>query len=442
MKSEQLSTAIPLVILVICAFVISQVIPPILTHAQSPSITTQNSIGGNLEDELNKVKSEISNIQKEKENLKANKIADQNNLTEFQKQIFNLQTTVEELSLTIQQKELEINQLELEIELLQKEIEELIERIEDNQDQIEALEEETDERLLGMYLAQKQNSSSSSKFFASDSPSEFVKVDTYRQALQEDTNVKLELLDDTRTQLEKDQTKLEEDKITLDRSREQVEDEKIAIDIQRTTARNEQAAFEARKLDAQNRLSGYDELIQVLSSKEKDLLAKQDSIQSALLARNEIVSGVPVDQGAFLGVEGDTGYAYGAHLHFGVSESGVIKNPCNYLPGGSYGSCGGSGRIGKPMGGGVLTSGFRTQSRPTHNAIDISTGGGANIVAAHGGYTYFFFEPCPSWAKVCNAGGAIVAKVCEVDKCASGLATSYYHLRCTAEPASSPRSCQ
>jgi hypothetical protein len=292
-----------------------------------------------------------------------------------------------------------------------------------------------------MYLEQKQNSSTSTRMFSADGISSLLKSDTYRQALQEDTNEKLELLEQSRIQLEKDQKKVEEDKITLDRNRKSIEDEKITLDIQRTSARNEQAAFEAKKKEAQSRLNGYDDLVAVLSKKEQDLLSKQDAIQTALLSRGEIANGLPITKGTFLGIEGNTGYSYGAHLHFGIADNGSIQNPCNYLPAGAYGSCGGNGKVGKPLSNGVFTSGFRTKSRPSHNAIDVSSGGGGSVVAAHDGFAYFFFEPCPKWAPVCNGGGAIVAKVCEVDGCASGISSVYYHLSCTAEPKSSSRSC-
>lgn len=409
---------------------------------QTPTSLLENNIGASLEDQLKKIEADLQKIQNEKEAAAQNKITDQRNITEFQRQIKELNSKVDELEFSIKQKELELQQLEIQIQLLEEEITKLELQIEDTKDEISILEKETDKRLLNMYLQQKLNISTSNSFFSSNGPSGLIKTDIYRQAVQEDTNIKLELLEEKRVQLERDQNKLEEDKISLDRSRRTIEETKILLDVQKTEIINQQAALQAKSREAQGRLNGYDELIAILASDEKELFKNQDAIKSQLLARNEVANGVPVTAGTFIGIEGNTGYSYGAHLHFGVSVNGAIQNPCSYLPSGAYGGCGGNGTLIKPLSGGILTSGFRTSSRPTHNAIDISTGGGGTVVAAHDGYAYFFFEPCPASAAVCNGGGAIVAKVCETDKCASGISTVYYHLSCTAEPSSSPRSCK
>lgn len=407
---------------------------------QENNLDLSSNIGSSVKQELEKVKKQLEENRKQQEYYKSQIEKEKTNKDSYNSEVGRLENQINLLNQEIAEKELIIQQLELEIEILTEEIARLEEEIKIAQEEIAKLEEETDSRLVNMYLDQKQNATTSSQMFLSNGPSTLVKTDSYRKAIQQDTNDKLEALQVTRKKLEKDKVQLEEDKITIDKNRKQLEDEKITLDRKKSESAAQRNLYIQKIQESENQLNKFDKIMAVLPAEEMKLVAKIDQLQTAALNRSEVENGLPITKGTFLGIEGNTGYSYGAHLHFGVSDNGVIVNPCSYLPGGAYGSCGGNGKVGVPLQGAVLTSGFRTKSRPSHNAIDVSSGGGGNVVAAHDGYVYFFFEPCPSWAPVCNYGGAIAAKVCEVDGCGSGLKTIYYHLSCTAEKGSS-RSC-
>lgn len=400
-----------------------------------------NNLGKSLVEELEDIKAQLAANRKEQARIKNEKGGISNQISGFEKEIKQLELNIQELNEQINEKELVIKSLQIEINLLTEQIKDLEKEIKDAQDAIVALEVETDGRLINMYLTQKQHASTSTMVFSSEGPSSIIKSDTYRNALQEDTNNKLSALEEKRIKLEKDKKLIEEKKIAQDRNRNMVKEEQRKLESQRALSDSQKGLYRNKILESQDKVNQYDKLLAILPQEEKKLLAQQDQIQSRLLSKNELIGGLPIKKGTFLGVEGNTGFSYGAHLHFGVSVDGVIQNPCSYLPSGAYGSCGGNGKVAKPLSGATLTSSFRPPSRPTHNAIDISTGGGGLVTAAHDGYVYFGFEPC-GWAAVCNGGGAIYAKVCEVDKCGSGISSVYYHLRCTAEPKGSGRSCK
>lgn len=421
---------------------------PILANTssrQEPINETSNveqNTGKSLEDELKEIQAKRKEIEKQKNEIQARKNSLINEIGKNEDSVEALSQQIAELNNQIKDKELLIQELTVQIEIMVKEIARLNNEIDLTETAIYQLEEETDQRMVNMYLNQKQNSHASSVIFSADGPSSLVKIDTYQQALQEETNQKLQDLDEARIKLEKDKEEIENKKVEIDRNKTLLSEEKIALDTKKTLIDKQKQSFFYKITSAKNMIIKDKELDLVLSEADKELRVKQDAIQNAMLRRSEITNGLPITAGTMLGIEGNTGYSYGAHLHFGVSLNGAIQNPCSYLPAGAYGGCGGNGTLRTPLSGGVLTSGYRSPSRPSHNAIDISTGGGGSVIAAHDGYVYFFFEPCPAWAGVCNGGGSIVAKVCEVDKCTSGISTVYYHLRCTSEPASSPRSCK
>jgi hypothetical protein len=49
------------------------------------------------------------------------------------------------------------------------------------------------------------------------------------------------------------------------------------------------------------------------------------------LAERKVKSGDKVKAGDVIGIEGNTGYSFGSHLHFEIRKNGVSVNPCTYL---------------------------------------------------------------------------------------------------------------
>lgn len=51
------------------------------------------------------------------------------------------------------------------------------------------------------------------------------------------------------------------------------------------------------------------------------------------LTNNIVKVGQRVKKGQKIGIEGNTGYSFGSHLHFEIIKNGVPQNPANYLNG-------------------------------------------------------------------------------------------------------------
>ncbi len=49
------------------------------------------------------------------------------------------------------------------------------------------------------------------------------------------------------------------------------------------------------------------------------------------MAERRVKAGQKIKAGEVVGVEGNTGYSFGSHVHFEVRKNGVAVNPCPYL---------------------------------------------------------------------------------------------------------------
>ncbi len=404
-----------------------------------------------LEEELEQVKKELEQIRNTKQNLEQDINKEKTLQNTYEQELVNLKNKIDLLSNKIDEKRLVIKELELEIELLSNKLEETEAEINTAETELYDLENETNTRLVDMYLSQK-TFSELNMIVTPKGQSDVIKYNLYHNTIQDTTNSLVASLKDKRVILEGKKVTLEEDKIKVLRDEVQLKEELLALERDEADLNSTRSIYSSKRQQSIAKVESNSNTINQLTEEEKELDVKYNQIIAQIIARGELANGFPVKAGDFLGYEGWTGYVIpsspaGRHLHFMTYNNGVITNPCNSLPAGSYvdpvngASCGGNGSIQLPIAPkGVMTSGFRTSYRPTHNAIDIAAGGGA-VVAAHSGYVYFGYEACPSWA-VCNNGPAIWAKVCAVNGCGSGLRTLYYHLACTSEPNGSARSCK
>lgn len=398
-----------------------------------------------LEEELEQVKKELEKIRSTKKNLEQDISKEKSLQNAYEQELVNLKNKIDLLSNKIDEKRLVIKELELEIDILTKRLDETEKEINTAETELIDLETETNTRLIDMYLSQK-TFSELNMIVTPKGQSDVIKYNLYHNTIQDTTNSLVASLKDKRVSLEDKKLTLEEDKIKVLRDEVQLNEELLALEKDEADLNSTRSIYSSKRQQSIAKVETNTNTITQLTEEEKELDVKYNQIIAQILARGELANGFPVKTGDFLGYEGWTGYVIpsninGRHLHFMVYSGGSFQNPCNYLPGGAYSGCAGNGQLSVPIAPkGVITSGFRTPNRPTHNAIDISAGGGA-VISAHSGFVYFGYESCPSWA-VCNNGPAIWAKVCEVNGCGSGMRTLYYHLACTSETTGTPRSCK
>lgn len=396
-----------------------------------------------LSDELAEVQRKIEELRNQKINIQNQMNIDKNTADQYSAEIFQLKGQIDILANLIQEKELVIQALNLQISILTNNIDKTTNDIATAKEIIAELEDETDQRMIDIYMSEK--TFSQLDMFFNTSGTDIIKYSVYQDSFQDETNKMIGALNQKKEELLLQKAQLEKDKIQLVGDQLKLDEEKLALTKSQSQLDQQRSDFVRKRNAALQKVRNYSSLYASMTSEEKRAEEQKEAILRLIMARTEAGNGVFVKAGTFIGIEGSTGYSFGVHLHFGVMVGGNLysdtRNPCEYLPYNVYPGNGddncdhkGSGAFIVPLSpAGRLTSGYKPWYRPSHLGIDITSAtGGGNVLAAHDGYVYYGYE---------NGGWGNFAKVCEVRNCSSGIRTIYAHMRCTAAVKGASGSC-
>lgn len=401
-------------------------------------------VNATLQDDLLAVQKRLEEIRNQKTSIQ-NDINNQKNISnQYDAEISKLKLQIDLLDAQIQEKELVIQELNLQIDLLNQSIKTTEDEILTAETSIKTLEDETDQRMVDIYINEK--TASQLNLFFSSQGTDFIKYSVYQNSVQQETNNMVTELNAQREDLLAKKTVLEDSRLKVIASQTQLSEEKLTLTTSQSEYDQKRALFIQKRNAALNMANQYSTYYKNMTDQEKQAEAEQEAILRVIMARTEAGNGVYVKTGTFVGAMGSTGNSTGPHLHFAVMVGSNIwtdtRNPCDYLPYNIYPGNGddncdhkGNGSMGIPLvPTGHLTSGYKPWYRPSHLGLDISTGNNTttNVVSAHDGYVYYGYD----------AGGwGIYAKVCADRYCSSGIRTVYAHMRCNAEPKTSWMSC-
>ncbi|MCA9308442.1 MAG: peptidoglycan DD-metalloendopeptidase family protein [Patescibacteria group bacterium] len=272
-------------------------------HSDHSHLSDLAKIGGeestddkvdDLEKEIQKYESKIKDLQSQAKTL-SNEIAyadSQIALTELR-----IQNTIAE-----------IVKKEKQIERLGGEIDNLEERIDKVSSSIDRQQVVLNERLRARY---KSNEDSSFVFlFGSSTFNGLLQKTKYLKVMEEQDNKLLVQLAKTKDAFKLQKDLFEEKKDQAEDLVASIEQEKVNLESQRN-ALNDQKSSKARLLD----LTQNDE------NKYQNLLAEAQKELNQISGAVEALRGTAprrVKKGEFIGYQGNTGYSFGDHLHFGV----------------------------------------------------------------------------------------------------------------------------
>lgn len=383
------------------------------------------SVKAGLQEDLQEVQRKLQEIRNEKNNIQSKVNSDKSLQNAYSAEIFKLQSQIDLLDNEIQEKELIIQELNLQIEILTQNIDTTTKQIEQAKLDIGKLEEETDKRLVDIYIDEK--TFSQIDMFFSSQGTDIIKYSVYQNSFQMETNAMLSNLNFQKQELESKQVELEQNKAQVIKDQTTLEEEKQVLSTKQTELDQQRAVFYKKRNEVTASIQQNNNLISIYTEEEQKTLAMQNKIEQELFNNiKNLGSGTYVLKGTIIGRQGYSGYVIpsgpgGAHLHFGTKVNGSSVNPCSLLPSGVISGCGGNGSIEWPLRSPFYyTSAYGWRWGKWHDAIDIaSPNTHAYIYAAHDGWMY----KGGSWSS------GYWRKICETkDNCDQGKYTFYLHL--------------
>lgn len=419
------------------------VITPIVGLAASPKQVAEASEIDDLYNDLEEIEKELAKIKKNKQDLNSKIDGEESLQNSLAAQIRTLSNTISLLELDILEKETEIMKKETEIKILEEEISDARQQIQSIEKKVEELEATATDIIKTIYIDSKTNSVID-LFLLSDQSKSFFTQMQYHTALGNREQNTLSELQIEKEALEEQKQKLQDNKVEIEKLAEQIKLQKEELEKDKEQLSAQKAQKNKFYAQSQQNVASYNSLLESLSEEEKIKLALQAKLQQELFNKiGEINSGQYVIKGTIIGKEGQTGYAFGEHLHFTITKDGLRHwgelspycaaygcnpNPCNYLPPG-VGGCGVAGSpLDWPMKGCYnLTSpwGSRCLSGHCsfHDAIDLSYCWSQKytndyIFAAHDGWIQYGVM----------SDGCKYAVICENHNCKIGYKSGYFHL--------------
>ncbi|SRR5260221_6106239 len=392
--------------------------------------TAKSGIGGALDDQLADLNKQLKDIRDQKDVLQGQLDTNNYTISGYNDQVSKLYAEAEVFNKDLQEVEIQIKQLEVQISILDNQIVEQKKDIADTETTIAGLEKESDARIVNSYYNYRlyRTDDDPTSVLNLGNINAYFKTSQYKEIVQSGTNDLMVKLAELKQQLQDKKKELDDKKIQQEKDKEVIDVKKVDLSKKKEEADIKVANYMATISQLQSQNSSTQYKIYAVSADEQQKQAQANLIQQQIM--NSYVppsQGQYVAQGTYIGQKGCTGLCTGAHLHFMVYDGGVLQNPCNYIPGGYVDGCGGSGRVGIPLHGGItLTSGFgnrcfwwgNSNYCDFHTGIDlVSDPWNAPVFAATNGYVH----------QGTDEYGANYVILCENPDC-SGIKTGYWHL--------------
>lgn len=236
-------------------------------------------------------------------------------LNEIKGRVKSLGNEIEYMNSQINLTELRIQSSISKIAQTTKEIEDLTLDIEDLKLRIEIIKESIDyqRHVLGSRIRESYKNREASPIFVlfgSDSLNEYVQKAEYLKVMELQDNKLLADMSRTKVAFDRQKDLFEKKKAEEEQLRRQLEIEKANLSAYKMTVEDQKTEKKRLLEVTQNDESKYQKLLEE-ARKELDQITRAVSVLKGQ-------DGEKVEKGTIIGYQGNTGYSFGEHLHFGV----------------------------------------------------------------------------------------------------------------------------
>ena len=225
------------------------------------------TVNATLQDDLVAVQKRLQEIRNQKSTIQNNINNEKATSSQYSAQIAALKNQTDLLDAQVQEKELVIQELDIQINLLTENIKLTEEEISKAESNINQLENETDKRMVDIYINEK--TSTQMNVFFSAQNTDFIKYSVYQNSVQQETNNLVADLNSQKTAFEAKKKELEENRIQIVESQTQLNEEKLTLVKSQSEYEQKKAQFIRLRNAALNKVNEYSSYYKYMSSEEK-----------------------------------------------------------------------------------------------------------------------------------------------------------------------------